>query len=81
MQSCPDPAHTCILLSALQSEACNERTHPEGCAAWHLMIRQGRAVDLVHLCSETRPMIAVSPVLPVREEVGMDHLVQESILH
>ena len=44
------------------------------------MIRQRRAVDLVHLCFETRPVIAVSPVLPVCEEVGMYHLVQEGIL-
>ena len=51
-----------------------------GVLAQYLMIWQGRAVDLMHLGSETRPVIAVSPMLPIGEEIGMDHLVQEGVL-
>lgn len=46
----------------------------------HLMVWQGRGIDVVHLGSEARAMVSVSPILPICEQQGMNHLMQKNIL-
>ena len=45
-----------------------------------LQVWERGSVDLMHFGPEARPMVAIPPVLPLCEDICMDHLMQQDIL-